>query len=186
MKGSEWSKYEGSRLLSLNFKRGVIRFVLASLMMSLLLTSSGISSLQFVIRASIPDESSRGRNLNQEFSPTRSYWKRVFVGRRDPIGLKNEGSRHLSVNFKKWVIRFVISLLYDVFTFNGFRYFLSAFCADELLFLFFLSWERDFWGQSWGGRLSNSSVRIKIVLKPRSFCEDQDSFETKIILRGSR
>ena len=107
------------------------------------------------------------------FFLTRSNGKSVRLGGRD--WPKDEGSRVLSVSTsRKESIRFVICLLWG-FLFYVFRNFLSEVpdLFDGLLVLIFLSWG------SVSRREPFSFLREdQENMKTRSFCEDQDSYET--------
>ena len=107
------------------------------------------------------------------FFLTRSNGKSVRLGGRD--WPKDEGSRVLSVSTsRKESIRFVICLLWG-FLFYVFRNFLSEVpdLFDGLLVLIFLSWGSVLRREPFSF-LSEDQENMKT----RSFCEDQDSYET--------
>ena len=79
--------------------------------------------------AAVPDQLIRGRN--QDFSLT--GWVKV----KGPEKPKDEGSRIVSVNFKRRIVRFVICFVHNVFTFTSlgisslkFLLYLTSCCSD--------------------------------------------------------
>ena len=125
----------------------------------------------FLWRVSVPDELIRGRNFNQDFSLTRSYWMRyLWGGAEGSEWPKDEGSRRLSFQLQErssQVCHFSRLLCFYFYVFRNF--------LPTVLYLT----SCNIW-------IFLSSVRIKSNLKWRSFCEAHDRCEILKPLKSKR